>query len=93
MAIESFAHNGLEVLYNTGRSPDIQPASARRKLLRLMDLIENAADLVDFHGVSHFHRMTGNRRRTYPFNVTANWRLTFKFKNGDAFDLNYEDYH
>ena len=25
--------------------------------------------------------------------VTGNWRITFKFENGDAYILNYEDYH
>ena len=93
MAIESFTHDELEGLYNTGKAAGIQPVSARRKLLRLMDLIENAAGLEDFQGVSHFHRMTGNRRGSYAFHVTANWRLIFKFKDGDAYDLNYEDPH
>ena len=32
-------------------------------------------------------------RRGYAFHVTANWRLTFKFRDGDAYDLDYEDYH
>ena len=25
--------------------------------------------------------------------VSANWRLTFKFADGNAYVLNYEDYH
>ena len=93
MAIESFTHDELEGLYHTGKAAGIQPASARRKLLRLMDLIENATGLEDFQGVSHFHRLRGNRRGIYAFNVTANRRLTFKYKDGDANDLDYEDYH
>ncbi|MFA6302019.1 MAG: type II toxin-antitoxin system RelE/ParE family toxin [Legionella sp.] len=25
--------------------------------------------------------------------VNGNWRITFEFKNGDAYIVNYEDYH
>ncbi len=25
--------------------------------------------------------------------ISGNWRITFEIKNGDAFDVNYEDYH
>ena len=55
--------------------------------------MENATNLGDFQRVSHFHALRGNRRASYAFHVTANWRLTFKFRDGDAYDLDYEDYH
>jgi proteic killer suppression protein len=35
----------------------------------------------------------GNRKGTWAVKVSGNWQITFKIKNGDAFDLNYEDYH
>ncbi|VAW13686.1 HigB toxin protein [hydrothermal vent metagenome] len=25
--------------------------------------------------------------------VRANWRITFRFENGDVYDVDYEDYH
>ena len=93
MAIQGFSNRDLEDLYHSGKSARIQPPAARRKLLSLMDLLENATELGDFHRVSHFHALRGNRRGSYAFHVTANWRLTFEFRDGDAFDLNYEDTH
>ena len=93
MAIQNFADGDLEALYHTGKSSRIQPPAARRKLVLLMDFLESAARLGDFQGVSHFHALRGNRRGSYAFHVTANWRLTFRFRDGDAFDLDYEDYH
>lgn len=93
MAIQNFSNRDLEDLYHSGKSARIQPPAAKRKLLSLMDLVENATDLGDFQNVSHFHGLRGRRRGTYCFHVTANWRLTFRFRDGDAYDLDYEDYH
>lgn len=58
-----------------------------------MDLIDGATELGDFEGVSYFHGLGGNRRGTYSFHVTRNWRLTMRCVDGDAIDLDYEDYH
>ena len=93
MAIQNFSNGDLEDLYHSGRSARIQPPAARRKLLSLLDLLEYATDLGDFQRVSHFHALRGNRRGSYAFHVTANWRLTFRFRDGDAYDLDHEDDH
>jgi proteic killer suppression protein len=39
--------------------------------------------------------MSSDSRNSERFDtsVVRNWRLTFRFDDGDAFDLNYEDYH
>jgi proteic killer suppression protein len=39
------------------------------------------------------HQLTGNRRGIWTITVNANWRLTFKFEEGNVHILNYEDYH
>ena len=35
----------------------------------------------------------GDRQAIWSVTVRANWRITFKFENRDAYILNYEDYH
>jgi proteic killer suppression protein len=40
-----------------------------------------------------FHSLTGDRRGTYAVTVKANWRVTFRFHDGAARDVNLEDYH
>jgi len=32
-------------------------------------------------------------KNLYSITVRANWRITFEFKDGDAWILNLEDYH
>ena len=92
MSIQTFSPRGLEELYLDGTTRRIQRNQWRRLLL-LMDLIAAGNALEDFVGVSHFHALRGDRSGSYAFNITANWRLTFRFRDGDAFAVNYEDYH
>ena len=39
------------------------------------------------------HQLTGNRRGTWAVRVSGNWRLTFRFQDGEPVDVNLEDYH
>lgn len=39
------------------------------------------------------HQLKGDRRGTWAITVVKNWRITFRFLTGDAYDVNLEDYH
>lgn len=39
------------------------------------------------------HPLTGNLAQHYAVTVNGNWRLTFKFEDGDAVLVDYQDYH
>jgi len=39
------------------------------------------------------HQLKGDRKGEWAVKVSGNWRMTFNLKKGDAFDINYEDYH
>lgn len=39
------------------------------------------------------HRLKGSARGRWSVWVNGNWRLTFEFKDGHAYVLDYEDYH
>lgn len=68
-------------------------AKYQKKLIELMDIVDAATEIRDMYGVSNFHGLKGKRTGTYAMHITGNWRLTFKFKDGDSSDLNFEDYH
>ena len=40
-----------------------------------------------------FQPLKGDRKGTYSVSVPGNWRITFGFVDGDATDVNWEDYH
>ncbi|WP_419598231.1 type II toxin-antitoxin system RelE/ParE family toxin [Sutterella wadsworthensis] len=39
------------------------------------------------------HQLKGDRSGIWSISVTGNWRITFKFEDGNAYIINYEDYH
>jgi proteic killer suppression protein len=62
----------------------------RRRLDALAEA-EVARDL-DLPGFG-FHALSGDRRGRFALTVSRNWRLTFGFADGDAIDVDLEDYH
>lgn len=44
-------------------------------------------------GIPAAHALKGDRAGIWSVRVTGNWRITFRFEDGDAYILNYEDYH
>jgi toxin HigB-1 len=40
-----------------------------------------------------FHELKGNMSGRYAVSVSKNWRITFAFQDGDAEDVDLEDYH
>jgi len=49
-------------------------------------------DDVDLPGFD-LHPLKGERAGTWSISVNGNWRVTFEFQDGNAYILNYEDYH
>jgi len=39
------------------------------------------------------HVLKGDLADKWAVNVSGNWRLIFEFTNGDAFGIDYDDYH
>jgi len=39
------------------------------------------------------HRLKGKEKDIWPVWVSGNWRITFYFKHGDAYIVDYRDYH
>lgn len=39
------------------------------------------------------HKLSGDMDGHYAVSVSGNWRVTFRFENGRAIEVNYLDYH
>jgi toxin HigB-1 len=91
--IKSFRHRGLQALYDgkTARRVAPQHAGKLRDILAVLDRSRTPRDM-DLPGF-RLHPLTGNRHGHYAVSVSGNWRVTFRFENGHAVDVNYEDYH
>ena len=91
--IRSFGHKGLETFFRDGVKKGIQAKHAQR-LADLLDRLNASSAVRDmnFPG-SGLHQLKGKLRGYWSVKVSGNWRVMFRFKNGDAFDVDYVDYH
>lgn len=91
--IKSFRHKGLRRLYETGSTAGVQPAHARRLRWQLAALdTANTIEDMDIAGF-RLHPLKGGQRGRWSIWVNGNWRLTFEWRDGNAYVLDYEDYH
>jgi proteic killer suppression protein len=49
-------------------------------------------DDIDLPGF-RLHPLKGNMKGLWSIDVNKNWRITFEFKAGDVYVVNYQDYH
>jgi toxin HigB-1 len=91
--IISFKHKELKRLFEDGNYRRL-PAQLAEKLTRRLDAIDTAVDVSDLILPGfNLHELKGARKGTWRMIVTGNWRITLKFTNGDASDVDLEDYH
>jgi proteic killer suppression protein len=91
--IRSFKHKGVAKFYRSGSTAGIQAKHAKRLRL-ILGRLNAATDIkdMDLPGL-RLHKLSGKRRNIWSVTVSGNWRVTFRFDNGDAEVVNYEDYH
>jgi len=91
--IKSFRHKGLRRFHETGSTTGIQSAHAKKIRLELAAL-ETAATVDDMNIPGfRLHPLKGDRKGRWAISVSGNWRITFEFREGNAYSLDYEDYH
>ena len=61
-------------------------------LLRALAVAQSLSDLSPLRSAG-LHKLTGNRKGQWAMTVNGPWRLCFRFKNGDAWDVQIVDYH
>lgn len=92
--IKSWKHKGLQKLYEKDDVSGVQAKDAERIKLRLL-VLDEAVTIEEFRLYPGFklHPLKGDKQNLYSITVRANWRITFEFKDGDAYILHLEDYH
>ena len=91
--IKTFKHKGLMLFYETGSTRGIQAKHAGRLRMQLAAL-DTAMDVTDIDIPGYkLHQLKGNRLGVWAISVSDNWRLTFEFRDGHAYLIDYEGYH
>ena len=91
--IQSFGNKGLQKFFEEETKRYIQPKHAEALEL-ILDRLDAAADIKDMaYPGSNLHLLEPKQWGRWAVKVSGNWRVTFRFENGDAYEVNYEDYH
>jgi proteic killer suppression protein len=92
--IRSWANSRTRRFYEDGkiskfRSLDFDAAD---ELLAMLDAAESLKDLSPLKSVG-LHKLSGNRAGQWAMTINGPWRICFRFRDGDAYDVEITDYH
>ena len=91
--IKSFKHRDLENFYYTGSKKGIRPEHANR-LAIILDRLNAATEIKDMNYPGSFlHQLSGDKKGLHAVKVSGNWRIFFRLIDGDAYIVDYDDYH
>ena len=92
--IKSFADRETQRLYVTGQSRRLPPNLIRRAVRRL-EYIDLAVTLNDLSvpPSNRLHPLKGDRRGQHSISINDQWRICFRFVDGDAYEVEITDYH
>jgi proteic killer suppression protein len=81
-------------LFTTGKSKRLQPDIIRRAIRRL-EYVDLATCIDDLRvpPSNRLHGLKGDREGTYAISINDQWRICFRFVDGDAYEVEVTDYH
>lgn len=92
--IKTFADIHTRNLFIAGKSRRLPPDLLKRAIRRL-EYIDLATDLDDLKvpPSNRLHALKGRREGEYSISINDQWRICFRFIEGDAYDVEITDYH
>jgi toxin HigB-1 len=92
--IKTFADRTTEELFRTGTARKV-PADIARRALRKLEAIHAASHVTDLRVPpgNRLHALKGDRAGQHAIAVNDQWRICFRFEDGDAYDVEFCDYH
>ena len=91
--IGSITHRGLAALYYDDQTKGVKQSLVKR-LRQILALLATAGTMEDMNlpGLK-FHQLKGNLSGFYAVSVSGNWRVIFRFEDGQATEVDLIDYH
>ena len=92
--IQTFADSETERFYTAGKSRRLPTEIRKRAAMRLLQL-DAATRIEDLRlpPSNRLEQLRGGRAGQWSIRINDQWRVCFRFKNGDAFDVEIVDYH
>jgi proteic killer suppression protein len=89
-----FADKETQQLFIIGKSRSI-PSDLIKRAIRRLEYIHYASNPTDLlvPPSNRLHALKGDRKGQYSISINGQWRICFRFVEGDAFDVEITDYH
>ena len=92
--IKSFGNKETEKIWNGERvrKLPIETQTLGRRKLRMLNNSQNLADL-RIPPSNRLEKLIGNYKGFYSIRINKQWRIIFKWSNGNSSDVEIIDYH
>jgi proteic killer suppression protein len=92
--IKTFADKETQQVFVAGKSKHLPPDLLKRAIRRLeyIDLAKTLNDL-KVPPSNRLHALKGDREGQHSISINDQWRICFRFSEGDAYDVEITDYH
>ena len=92
--IKSFADSRTRQFCELGKVSKFRglDTESAEELLAILDAAGSLKDISPLKSVG-LHKLSGNREGQWAILVNGPWRICFRFKGGDAYDVQIVDYH
>lgn len=93
LAIRSFKQRWLQRFFELDDKRRV-PQPLADRVAKILLLLNSATDLKAMSVPGYrLHSLKGKRAGSWSVRVSGNWRIVFRFKNGDAYEVELTDYH
>lgn len=91
--IRNIKHRRLKRYFEKGDASGL-PDQYLKKIRLVLAVLDSvvSVDGINVPG-GRLHQLTGDRKGYWSLTISRNWRITFRFEDGDALDVHFEDYH
>ena len=92
--IKTFADRDTQKLYISGKSKRL-PSDLIKRAMRRLEYIHYATTLNDLSvpPSNRLHSLKGDRKGQHSISINDQWRICFRFHEGDAYDVEITDYN
>ena len=92
--IRSFKDPEAEKIFNRERSRKL-PQNIHRPALKKLLVLDASDALTDLRVPpgNRLEKLSGDRKGQHSIRINDQWRICFRWKSGDAFEVEIADYH
>ncbi len=91
--IRSWADSATRRFYDEGKATRYRGMDVEAQdLLAALDAATSLQDLSPLRSVG-LHKLTGDRKGQWAMTINGPWRMCFRFRDGEAWDVEISDYH